>query len=120
METKNEKFLRLSEQRATKAVGFINSLKKLMAPAYESTLENRATVIDALDTALSDLRQSYGVTNGSADITKTDIATNQPTRAEDEALFLIRNGNTIDGAINALTDGKPDEAREILMNLMSA
>jgi len=136
METKNEKFVRLSSQRKEKSIGFINSLKKLMTPTYESDVVERQAIVDGLYASVDDLAEVFGLETG---ITPTINDSDKPTESsnylhsimeksvnpmtivpipeEDGKLFGI--APTVEMAINMIADGSSDEARLLLIKLLA-
>jgi len=136
METKNEKFVRLSSQRKEKSIGFINSLKKLMAPTYESDVVERQAIVDDLYASVDDLADVFGLGSGNhivvkdtdepsetikdlESITEKVVApiTIVPVPDEDERLMGM--APTIDEAINLIADGSPNAARIMLIRLLA-
>jgi len=83
-ETKNQKFLRLAENRYTNAAKSIELLGNLTGYAYESTPEQRQLVVDLLQKNISDLAETYGVPlNGSEKPAEAASATSAPQTPED-------------------------------------
>lgn len=136
METKNEKFVRLSGQRKEKSIGFINSLKKLMAPTYESNVVERQAIVDDLYASVNDLADEFGletgippVVNNSDEsseaikyldsITEKAVAPITIVSVPDEDEHLMGIAPTIDEAINLIADGSPAEARMLLIKLLA-
>jgi hypothetical protein len=58
-ETKAQKFQRLAKHRTTKALERIRQLKPLTGTAYESTIEQRRQVVDAILKAVTELEVAF-------------------------------------------------------------
>lgn len=58
-ESKGAKFLRLGKQRTGKALKAINQLRALAGNGYESTEEQRKQVVDALQAAVTGVKEAF-------------------------------------------------------------
>lgn len=59
METKNDKFNRLSAQRVAKVLDEMRKLTNLVTPSYESSQEDRRKIISALRGAVEEVEYAF-------------------------------------------------------------
>lgn len=58
-ETKADKFRRLANMRVSKVLSGIKNIGNLAGPGYESTIEQRTKIIEALNTAVDDVENKF-------------------------------------------------------------
>lgn len=113
METKAQKFERISLPRRIDAMRGIRLLGNLTTSDYESTPEQRAAIIGVIEEALDLLKDKWGVTSA-ATANYTPLS-DSPTaaaagpvsgsdkRAIRDGLYLVQSGRTKEGA-NAIRE----------------
>lgn len=133
-ETKHEKFLRLSKARTEKAVFGMGQLLHLTSHHYEFSEADISHIVTQLQEGLDTVREAFGleaqecpepeprpepvpapapVSDAPRTLEQGPLELNQA-----ESLHLIRVGPQIGAAINAIEDGKSEEAYDLLLNLM--
>ena len=109
-ETKHDKFVRLSEARLEKALDAIRLLSNLVSSNYESSEDERRSVVDRLMASVNEVGGAYGL----------EMSTT-PTNKVDVGLELIRIGPMLGQAYEALTlDNDAEKCSSILKELLAA
>lgn len=123
-ETKHEKFLRLSKARTEKALFGMGQLHHLTSHHYEFSEDDISHIITQLQEGLEAVRAAFGLE--AQDCPDPEPVSEAPRPLErgplelnqEESLHLIRIGPYLGAAINAIEDGKPEEAHDFLLDLM--
>lgn len=132
METKQEKFVRLSSQRLEKALFGMKQLTHLTSHHYEFSNDQVKELISQLRAGVANVAEAFGLTEDEerkpepAPIPEPANVPDAPRFMADgelelnqeETLHLIRVGPQIGAAIDAIDDKKPEEAKDLLLNLM--
>ncbi len=145
---KNAKFHEMKGKRlpnALKQLELLGSLGK--SKVVEFTNQEAEGLVDVVDNALSDMANMLGVSRikaegpASDDFAEFEYADDLPEEPpvaeappapeaprsmkhgalelnDKESMYLLRVGSQLGAAINALEDQKPDEAMDLLLNLM--
>lgn len=117
MESKNDKFRRLSEARLEKSLDAIRLLSNLVSANYESSEEERQSIVDRLNVATGEVATAYGI--GVPEAPPLPEVIGKPTKEAD--LHLIHIGPPLGKAFEALTlDNNPEECANILKELLKA
>lgn len=119
IETKAEKFVRILDQRLPRALKAIELIGNLGSPNYESSTEERSSVVSELFQATQNVAREFRLEQDPEPVPAP--APDVPevfelTREED--LHMLRIGPRIGAAIECLEDQKPEEAKQILLQLM--
>jgi hypothetical protein len=133
IETPNEKFTRLSEARTKKAEFAMRQLQQLTSHHYEYSEQEVRDIVSRLCASINAVTAAFGL----KDI--KDLETSDPERLPTPApllsaprtfeegeleltkkgcLHMLHIGPQVGAAIEAITDGKPEEASSLLLNLM--
>lgn len=59
-ETKNQKFVRLAKNRVNQTLDNIRKISNLNAPSYQSSLQERKEIVQALRNAIEELEVIFG------------------------------------------------------------
>lgn len=148
-ETKHEKFARMRDARLPKTIHSIGLLANLASHHYECSEEEAKALVAALQEAVDGIAGAFGVTaalagheaeddsHAAADAGLTEEAAAEPVKTTgrdvpahlkpfpedltpEENAHLFRIGREHDRAINAIQDGKGQEAIQILLGLTTA
>lgn len=130
-ETKSAKFKRLRDARLPRTVHAIELIGNLAGAAYESTPAEAEELVGQLERAVATVAERFGVEPSvqapeeAPAFTLSDEKPAAPARPEltigrAEGLALIRFGPKIDEAMNAIRDGRTDEALRLLGDVMTS
>lgn len=132
-ETPNQKFIRLSEARTGKAQFAMKQLQHLTSHHYEYSEQEAEDIISRLRASVDDAAAAFGLEP------IKHIETPEPERlpapvpplsaprtfeegelelTPEENLHMLHIGPQVGAAIEAIADGKPEEASGLLLNLM--
>jgi hypothetical protein len=120
METKNEKFQRIRDQRLPKALKAIELLGNLASHNYESTPEEQEAMIEQVLHQVDLVALEFGLVKKKAPPAEPEPEI-EVVLTEEENLDLITGlGAHIGRAIEDLADNQPEKARERLLKIMAA
>jgi hypothetical protein len=125
-ETKNEKFIRLSEARVGKAEFAMEQLHHLTSHNYEYSLSEAEAIISRLQISIASVQEVFGIETITRELPEPERLPEpepEPTTgpvelSPKENLRMIQIGPQIGATINAIEDGKPEDAYGLLLNLM--
>ena len=105
-ETKHDKFLRLSKARMEKVEFAMKQLHYLASPNYEFSEDEAKDIINQLLSQVDTISVQLGV----------QPEPRQTTLERDQQLIKI--GPQLGAAVDALEDQKPDQAYQLLLDLL--
>jgi len=126
-ETPNQKFIRLSEARTGKAEFAMKQLQHLTSHHYEYSEQEAKDIISRLRASVDDAAAAFGLeTIEQIEMSEPVPPLSAPRTFEEgeleltkeEDLHMIHIGPQVGAAIEAIANGKPEEAEGLLLNLM--
>lgn len=118
-ETKHEKFLRLSAARVDRAKHALKQIEYLGSANYEFSKAEANALLGELQEAVDVVAVAIGAEAPDPEVLPPQKPTLEPLDLTlEERRELHRVAPQIDAAINEITDGNPEAAKALLLNLM--
>lgn len=116
METKHDKFIRIRDQRVPKALKAIELLGNLASHNYESSPEEQEEMIGQLLHQVDLVVLEFGLVKKV--IPEPEYSDEVQLTSEEHLKLINGLGYHIGRAIEEITDGKPEEAKSRLLEIM--
>lgn len=111
-ETKHQKYIRMVDARLPKAIHAIELLENLASTNYENTPEDAQALVDALEGAVTGVRNAFGLT---PPVSITPAAAPTKDFYRERYVELWNKSSLIGHAMEDIADGKLEDATAKLM-----